>query len=210
MTMAGRRQKGPAQLEHDSVDRTFHTWSAGNPHLAKTLGKPPPLLKPGEGFLTATDRADDQDENAPYHPDYGSVCPIPIREMLDPDDPCIEFYSPWQGGYEPVLKFYAPEVEIERPEVETPEVETEIPEVETEIAKVVITSGLVKTRPRATRELKKLTKLGSNLTDTDGKRKRGRQAATWVELEKTAQPWEQLSSKRHKPKVARPKTKTRK
>uniref|UniRef100_A0A6C0BNC3 Uncharacterized protein n=1 Tax=viral metagenome TaxID=1070528 RepID=A0A6C0BNC3_9ZZZZ len=86
--------------EIEEKDRTHHTWSKGNPYLAKVMPKPPPLLKPGEQFISV-------DTDAPQHPDHQAANDVPVHALIRPDDPCRKFYTPWSGGYEPVLTFYA-------------------------------------------------------------------------------------------------------
>jgi hypothetical protein len=102
------------------VDRTYNTWAKGNPYLAEALPKPPPLLKSGERFFTEEEQAKadaeyyQRPEDNPKHPDYGVKVDVPLRSMLDSNDPCIEFYGVWCGGYVPVLSFFSSALPTEK------------------------------------------------------------------------------------------------
>lgn len=111
MSKSLKRKKPITAPEIKEQDRSFNTWSKGNPFLAQTLPPPAPLLKPGERYLTAEEQAaaeadHKRPEDDPFHPDHGSARDVPMREMLDPDDVCFEQYAVWTRGYAPVLVFY--------------------------------------------------------------------------------------------------------
>lgn len=92
------------------IDRSFNTWSKGNPHLAQVLPKSEPLLAPGQKFIhedgVESDLADAKDERNPHHPDNGLKPVTPMRDLIDPNDAAFEHYRPWRGGYAPALKFF--------------------------------------------------------------------------------------------------------
>lgn len=122
MSSSGHRQRGRPRKKQAKIgldvdlsdmpeyDRSFNTWSKGNPHLAQMFPATEPILAPGEKFVHEDEDQPNldevNDERHPDHPDYGLRPMIPMHELITPNDPAYEHYRPWRGGFAPVLKFF--------------------------------------------------------------------------------------------------------
>lgn len=78
--------------------REYRSWTAGNPHLARSFPPPEPLLKPGQSFLGSSSSGESDDL---------ADAPASVWDLVDPADPCAAFYRTKIHSLEPAVDFLA-------------------------------------------------------------------------------------------------------